>query len=106
MPQGSVLGPLLFLIYINDLAGEMLSTSSSITMYADDLLLHRVISSSDDYELLQNEINTLAKWFDRNNLTLNASKCKCMLDSEEDQYHFIPSNYICRRWKGCPSTNM
>lgn len=75
------MGPLLFLIYINDSAGEMLSTGSSITMYADDLLLHRVISSSDDYELLQNDINTLAKWVDRNHLTLNAGKCKCMVIS-------------------------
>lgn len=81
VPQGSVLGPLLFLIYINDSAGEMLSTGSSITMYADDLLLHRVISSSDDYEFLQNDINTLAKWVDRNHLTLNAGKCKCMVIS-------------------------
>ena len=59
----------------------MLSTGSSITLYADDLLLHRVISSSDDYELLQNDINTLAKWVDRNHLTLNADKCKCMVIS-------------------------
>ena len=59
----------------------MLSPGSSITMYADDLLLHRVISSSDDYELLQNDINTLAKWVDRNHLTLNAGKCKCMVIS-------------------------
>ena len=81
VPQGSVLGPLLFLIYINDSVREKLNTGSCVTMYADDLLLYRVINSAEDYKLLQDDINTLAKWVDNNHLTLNASKCKCMVIS-------------------------
>ena len=81
VPQGLVLGPLLFLIYINDSTEEMLNPGSSVTMHADDLLLHRVINSTDDYQLFQNDVNTLAKWVDKNHLTLNASKCKCMVIS-------------------------
>ena len=47
-------------------------------MYADDLLLYKVINSPDDYKLLHNDVNTLAKWVDKNHLTLNAGKCKSM----------------------------
>ena len=43
VPQGSVLGPLLFLIYVNDLCNITLSHESKVTMYADDLVLYKVI---------------------------------------------------------------
>ena len=90
--QGLVLGPLLFLIYINDSVREKLNTGSFVTMYADDLLLYRVINSAEDYKLLQDDINTLAKWVDNNHLTLNASKCKCMVISrlKKRSIPFVP----------------
>ena len=70
VPQSSVLGPLLFLIYINDSVLEKFNTGSSVTMYADDFPLYKVINSPDDYMLLQSDVNTLAKWVD--------TKCKQM----------------------------
>ena len=45
VPQGSVLGPLLFLIYINDLPAAVEGTSSCLNLFADDVLLHDVIGS-------------------------------------------------------------
>ena len=81
VPQGSVLGPLLFLIYINDSISEQLNCGSHVTLYADDLLLYREISCPEDYAMLQSDVNTLSKWVDKNKLTLNASKCKFMLIS-------------------------
>ena len=52
MPQGSLLGPLFFIIYINDLPG-IISKDSSIALYADDSKLYRIINSPDDMSSFQ-----------------------------------------------------
>lgn len=56
VPQGSVLGPLLFLAYINDSTLEPLDHDTHITLYADDILLYRTITAPSDYEILQSDI--------------------------------------------------
>ena len=55
VPQGTVLGPLMFLTYINDIHQEL---SSNIRLFADDALLYRPILSEQDTLILQNDINT------------------------------------------------
>ena len=94
VPQGSVLGPLLFLIYINDSASEQLNLGTYITMYADDLLLHRDINCSDDYLKLQQDVNTISNWVDTNRLTLNSKKCKFMIVSRR-RGRSVPSCTLC-----------
>ena len=81
VPQGSVLGPVLFLIYINDLTKINLSGGAELTLYADDVLLFRIINSPDDFVALQEDIDKVGSWSSANFLTLNRAKCKYMVVS-------------------------
>jgi len=81
VPQGSVLGPLLFLIYIDDVTHSALSPGSKISLYADDMLLFKTITSTGNYVELQEDIDTLNNWVTTNHLSFNTSKCKYMLIS-------------------------
>jgi hypothetical protein len=75
IPQGSVLGPTLFIIYINSLP----STCSSETfLFADDAKLFREILSEDDHRILQADINKMVEWTKSSLLKFNAEKCSTM----------------------------
>ena len=72
IPQGTVLGPVLFVIYINDLLDNI---SSSGLMFADDTKLFRQIRSREDALLLQSDIAKLEEWSNTWQLHFNADKC-------------------------------
>ena len=73
VPQGTVLGPLLFLCYINDLPR---SIKSEVRMYADDTLVYNVINSINDCIQLQNDLILLEKWAKVWQMQFNPSKCE------------------------------
>lgn len=75
VPQGSVLGPLLFLIYINDLTSSL---SSNIHLFADDCVIFREITSNNDSLSLQSDLNKVAAWCSTWRMDLNIAKCKVM----------------------------
>ena len=82
VPQGSVLGPLLFLIYINDITDNH-SLNCSLSLYADDIILYRTINSQRNFTLLQQDINALQRWCNKNIMKFNVSKCKYMIISRK-----------------------
>lgn len=75
VPQGTVLGPLLFLAYINDLPSVV---KSKVRLFADDCILYREISTNPDTNLLQEDLDSMVRWGKTWQMTFNATKCYSM----------------------------
>ena len=95
VPQGSVLGPLLFLIYINDVCSVDLSSDCRLTMYADDILMFKPIKCIEDYRVFQKDIDSISDWVNVNYLQFNIQKCKFMLVSRKRNRSFQPDLLLC-----------
>ena len=81
VPQGSVLGPVLFLIYINDVTCVV--SIGKMVVYTDDIALYQIIQSPEDYLLVQHDINAVSEWITANYLALNYRKCCHLLFSRK-----------------------
>ena len=78
VPQGSVLGPILFLIYINDIDGAVDSVLTLLKKFADDTKMACVTDKISQCKRLQDEINNLVKWADKWLMSFNTDKCVVM----------------------------
>ena len=75
VPQGSVLGSLLFLIYINDFEDNI---TSNVLKFVDDTKVFRKVNNDGDKQHLQNDLDRLVKWSEKWQMLLNFEKCKCL----------------------------
>lgn len=76
VPQGSILGPLLFLLFINDLPS--VTSSSTTALFADDSKCFMEIRSIDDCILLQNDLDSMLSWSNDWQMVFNPDKCKIL----------------------------
>ena len=92
VPQGSVLGPLLFIIYINDLPGVI--KHSRLLTFADDMKIVKEISVASDTSLLQEDLNNVIEWSRKNNMKLNMEKFELVSHKlEELPFHNLCNTY-------------
>ena len=77
VPQGSILGPLLFLVYCNDIP-TCIEENSTLALFADDSKLYRTLSSPTSSASLQHDLCNITHWTTNNQMELNVVKCKAM----------------------------
>jgi hypothetical protein len=73
VPEGSELGPLLFLVYVNNIWRNI---DSTIRLFVDDCIIYREVKNNNDMENLKTDLNRLWKWAFENAMNINPTKSK------------------------------
>ena len=99
VPQGTVLGPLLFLLHINDI-GDSVSEGTHMKHFADDRLLYREIDSLPGAEKLENDLQFLVKWSETWQMAFSVTKCHISRVCEKRNpidFHYIMNRFLCQK---------
>ena len=98
VPQGSILGPLLFLVFVNDLPTCL--QHCELVMYADDTVIYYSGSLKNVEHCINSDLSRLAVWFSDNRLTLNIPKSKFMVFGTAQSANFKSAQAICAQLNG------
>lgn len=90
VPQGSHLGPILFLVFINDLTQHI--KNCQYLLYADDMKIYKIVNDSSDTVLIQDDLDRINTWCRDNLMFLNVSKCNVITFSKKKD--IISSDYL------------
>ena len=97
VPQGTVLGPILFLIYINDISQNIMSNTK---LFADDMKVYRILrDTKEDVEELQKDLIRLEAWSNDWQLKFNIDKCEAMRISKRMITQVLDTIYVVASWK-------
>ena len=92
LPQGALLGPILFLIYINDVSRNIMSDTK---LFANDIKVYRVLrDTKEDVEELQKDLSHLGSWSSDWQQKFNTDKCEVMRISKKNDYS-SPQYHLC-----------
>jgi len=87
VPQGSLLGPLFFVIFISDIPKAVLP--GNIALYVDDCKISRIIDLVEDQNLFQQDLDNLNKWSIRNAMTFNVKKMQNYENNKEETTFYL-----------------
>ena len=91
VPKGSVLGPAMFLLYINDINDKI---QSHMCLYADDTIMYREINSINDHNILQDDLDTLSEWKTTWLMDFNICICAILPITKKRSTSFIQSYHL------------
>ena len=97
VPQGTVLGPIIFLIFINDI--DQCIMHSIIRCFADDTRISIAIRSEKDVRLLQSDLHNVIKWSERNNMALHKDKFEYMCHKFNKNHAFLELPFVSELYK-------
>ena len=97
VPQGSVMGPVLFLIFINDIDSNLLC---AISKFADDTKLSNMVNSNKDRDLLQSDLQHLVEWSTKWQMPFNDTKCSVIhLGGNNQKFDYFMGSHRLPRWR-------
>ena len=92
VPQGSVLGPILFTIYINDIDTDL---KCNVSKFADDTKLGYSCETTEDCNIIQEDLHKICQWSEKWQMSFNVDKCKVMhIGKDNNNYQYTMNNRV------------